>query len=65
MDFRAFNTKPPRSSKMGFRSSLVLAKLGFDLRNHYDDLLDEPLPEEISRLLQQLEERDVPRVSLR
>jgi Anti-sigma factor NepR len=64
MDYRAFNTKP-RSSKMGFRSSLVLAKLGFDLRNHYDDLLDEPLPEEISRILQQLEERDVPRASLR
>jgi hypothetical protein len=65
MDFRAFNPSKLRSSKMGARSSLVLAKLGFDLRDHYEGLLDEPLPAEISRLIQRLEEREVPRASSR
>ncbi len=64
MDFRAFNTrKPPRSSAMGFRSPLLLAKLGFDLRSQYENLLSDPLPEEFGRLLNQLEDRDVPRAS--
>ena len=31
--------------KLGPRSRLVLAKLGFDMRASYDDLLKEPLPE--------------------
>jgi hypothetical protein len=66
MAFGAFN--PPRwakSSNFGFRSSLVLAKLGFDLRGHYEDLLSEPLPDDLGRLVSRLEEREVPRASLR
>ena len=66
MIFTAFNApKSPKSSKMGPRSALVLAKLGFDLRNQYEDLLSEPLPDELSRLLYQLQEREVPGASLR
>ena len=66
MVFRAFNMpKSPTSSHLGFRSSLVLAKLGFDLRDQYEDLLSEPLPEELGRLLNRLEDRDVPRASSR
>jgi Anti-sigma factor NepR len=66
MLFRAFN--PPTSAKsarFGFRSALLLAKLGFDLRHQYEDLLSEPLPDDLGRLVSQLEERDVPRSSLR
>jgi hypothetical protein len=63
MEFRAFNAA--KSTRMGFRSPLVLAKLGFDLRDHYDDMLSEPLPEELGRLVNLLEERDVPRASSR
>ncbi|HEX2552143.1 MAG TPA: hypothetical protein VHL98_00480 [Microvirga sp.] len=39
---------------MGFRSSFVLAKLGFDLRERYKEVLDEPFPEEIERSLERL-----------
>jgi Anti-sigma factor NepR len=66
MAFGVFNPpKSARSSSLGFRSSLVLAKLGFDLRGHYEDLLNEPLPDDLGRLLMQLQEREVPRASLR
>ena len=40
--------------KLGPRSRLVLAKLGFDMRASYDDLLKEPLPESHTSLLKQL-----------
>jgi hypothetical protein len=47
--------KPPRGmSRLGPRSKLVLAKLGFDMRESYDDLLKEPLPERHAMLLKQL-----------
>ncbi len=39
---------------MGFRSRLVLEKLGFDLRQRYDDLLGRELPDELGRLASQL-----------
>lgn len=45
--------------QMGFRSLFVLAKLGFDLRCHYDYLLDEPMPDEFLPSLQALADRDV------
>ncbi len=49
---------PPKlrreAPRLGFRSSFVLAKLGFDLRERYKDILDEPLPEEIERSLSRL-----------
>jgi hypothetical protein len=65
MDYRAFTQKPAKSSAMGFRSSLVLAKLGFDLRDHYEDLFSEPLPPELGRLLDRLSGPEAPRASLR
>jgi len=50
---------PSESPHMGFRSLFVLAKLGFDLRCHYEYLLEEPMPDEFRRPLQALAERDV------
>ena len=38
-------------SQMGFRSPFVLMKLGFDMREHYDELLNEPIPDELMRHL--------------
>jgi hypothetical protein len=46
------------TAPMGFRSFLVLAKLGFDLREHYDHLFVEPLPDEIRGPLQALAAKD-------
>lgn len=50
--------------RLGFRSKLVLMKLGFDLRPIYDDLLDAPisgrLRELSDRLLGYAEWRDAP-----
>jgi hypothetical protein len=43
--------EPVDGSRLGFRSPLVLAKLGFDLRASYDAMIEEPLPPEISRLI--------------
>jgi hypothetical protein len=45
--------KPPlaEASSLGFRSKLVLAKLGFDLRGYYEDLLHDPLPDELRQRL--------------
>jgi hypothetical protein len=51
--------EPAMTTRMGFRSLFVLAKLGFDLREHYDYLLEEPLPDDISRPLQALAARDI------
>ena len=47
-------TPLPEASRMGFRSRLVLAKLGFDLRQRYDALLGRELPDELGRLASQL-----------
>ena len=49
--------RPPllQAARMGFRSRLVLEKLGFDLRKHYEELLSEELPHEWVRLSQLLE----------
>ena len=43
------------ASRLGFRSPLFLAKLGFDLRDQYDEVLSEPLPEDLRRSLDRLE----------
>ena len=45
----------PEASRMGFRSRLVLEKLGFDLRERYDALMSEGLPGEIGRLASRLD----------
>ena len=47
-------TTLPEASRMGFRSRLVLAKLGFDLRQRYDALIGRELPDELGRLASQL-----------
>src|SRR5215216_2640328 len=52
-------TPLPEAARMGFRSRLVLAKLGFDLRQRYDDLLGRELPDELGRLASQLNPRVV------
>ena len=51
--FFALDAKPEPvdGSRLGFRSPLVLAKLGFDLRASYDGVLEERLPPELSRLV--------------
>ena len=47
-------TPLPEASRMGFRSRLVLEKLGFDLRQRYDALIGRELPDELGRLASQL-----------
>ena len=47
-------TPLPEAARMGFRSRLVLAKLGFDLRQRYDALLGRELPDELGSLASQL-----------
>jgi hypothetical protein len=49
--------KNDEASRLGFRSPLVLAKLGFDLRDHYEEIVSEPLPEDLRRSLDRLEAR--------
>ena len=45
------------ASRLGFRSPLVLAKLGFDLRDRYEEALSQPLPETLRRSLDRLDAR--------
>jgi hypothetical protein len=47
-------TPLPEASRMGFRSRLVLAKLGFELRQRYDALIGRELPDELGRLASKL-----------
>ena len=46
--------------KLGMRSPFVLAKIGNDLRQEYDYLLEDPLPEELQQVTAQLP--DAPKV---
>jgi hypothetical protein len=46
--------------QMGFRSLFVMLKLGFEMRKYYDDLLEAPLPDQISRELAALSGRGTP-----
>jgi hypothetical protein len=55
----------PEASRMGFRSLLVLKKLGFDLREKYDALLDRHLTGEIARLASRLDPDRVVRLPRR
>jgi hypothetical protein len=41
--------------QMGFRSLFVLLKLGFTMREHYENSPEEPLSDEISRALAALD----------
>ena len=49
--------KPPLAdaTRMGFRDKLVLCKLGFDLRDHYEHLVNEPLPDALDQSIKSLE----------
>ena len=58
MLFRSSRKKEPESPKLGFRSGLVLAKLGYDLRDSYKDVVEEPLPAERERSLDRLQDPD-------
>jgi hypothetical protein len=40
--------------KLGFRSTLVLAKLGYDLREQYNGLLEQPMTPELENALERL-----------
>jgi hypothetical protein len=51
--------------RLGFRSRLVLAKLGFDLRDHYEEALSQPLPEALRHSLDRLDPRPERRLALR
>jgi hypothetical protein len=51
---RLTNLDPSGTSNLGFRSLFVLSKIGFDMREQYNYLLQEPLPEAINRPLQVL-----------
>jgi CO dehydrogenase/acetyl-CoA synthase delta subunit len=39
---------------MGARSRLVLEKLGFDLREHYEEVLSAPAPDHLRALIERL-----------
>ena len=41
----------PEASRLGVRSQTVLAKLGFDLRGYYEDLIHDRLPDEFRESL--------------
>jgi hypothetical protein len=45
----------PEAARMGFRSRLVLEKLGFELRERYGTLLGAALPGEIRQLAARLD----------
>ena len=42
------------AARMGFRSKLVLMKLGHDLREQYDPVLEEELPDDLADLAARL-----------
>ncbi len=50
----------PEAQRLGVRSPLVLAKIGHDMRQHYDGLIEQPLPEDIRRVVDQLPEPETP-----
>ena len=57
MSFLQRKKKPPLAdaTRMGFRDKLVLCKLGFDLRDHYEHLVNEPLPDALDQSIKSLE----------
>jgi hypothetical protein len=50
----------PETLKLGMRSPLVLAKIGYDMRQNYSDLIEQPLPGEIEQAVEQLQNVTVP-----
>ncbi len=45
----------PTTYRIGFRPLLLLMKLGHDLRQHYQAVLDDPLPRELRAAVGRLE----------
>jgi hypothetical protein len=43
---------------LGFRSLLVLTKIGYDLRDHFADTFDEPVDEAFGSLLDALDQAE-------
>jgi hypothetical protein len=54
----------PEASRMGVRSRLVLAKLGFDLRQRYDALIGHELPDELGQLASRLNRDGIVRLGM-
>jgi hypothetical protein len=46
----------PSAPKNNSESPFVLAKLGYELRQTYDEVMQEPIPEEMMRTLKQMPE---------
>jgi hypothetical protein len=51
--------KAPEVRKLGMRSPFVLAKIGYDMRHEYDDLIEQPLPEDISQAVKRLPQEPI------
>ena len=47
--------------QLGFESPLVLAKLGYDLRERLGEALDAPVPEQLEPLIDRIAEGEQPR----
>ena len=47
------------AQRLGMRSPFVLAKIGHDLRQEYDDLIEQPLTQEIAQAVNRLPQRPV------
>jgi hypothetical protein len=45
---------PQKGRRLGLQSPLVLAKIGHDMRQDYDELLHQPLPDALQEAVQQL-----------
>lgn len=52
--FKSPRKKYRTVQRLGFRSTFVLAKIGYDLRELYQTVLKEPFPSEIERPLERL-----------
>ena len=54
---RKLQPNPFEDQRLGPRSPFVLAKIGYDLREGYNDVVEQPLPEELQRAVEQLPEK--------
>lgn len=54
---------PAEVVKLGPHSPLVLAKLGYDMRQEYNGLVEEPLPEAIRKVAEKLPDQPVLRLA--
>jgi hypothetical protein len=52
-------TQRLEAQRLGMRSPFVLAKIGHDLRQEYNRLIEQPLPEDIAQAVNRLPQRPV------